>query len=166
MILSVSITGLYTGLVESLHMKGVSAAEANDFRWIADNTPADARFVVLSSSRNWQYDHAAEWFPVIAGRKSINTVQGSEWQSSGSYTRMIENYAGLKQCYYAGPGCVTAWLSSTHQTADYILVTKSPCSDSLPFCSAGLLTALKDEPVMELVRDTGATALFRVSGKK
>jgi hypothetical protein len=165
-ILSVTITALYTGLVESLHMKGVSAAEADDFRWIAENTPVDAQFVVLSSSKNWQYDHTAEWFPVIAGRRSIDTVQGSEWQPAGSYDRVIANYASLKQCYFTGPGCVTDWLSSTQQTADYILVTKSPCSDSLPYCSAGLLTALQEEQRFVLVRDTEASALFRVGDAK
>jgi hypothetical protein len=48
--------------------------------WIKENTPSDAKFISLPSSKSWETDTVGEWFPTLAERTNLLTVQGSEWQ--------------------------------------------------------------------------------------
>jgi hypothetical protein len=47
--------------------------------WIKANTPPDAKFISLPSSTWWETDTVGEWFPALAERTNLLTVQGSEW---------------------------------------------------------------------------------------
>lgn len=43
--------------------------------WVSEHTPPSSIFLVASHG-DWYRDRAAEWFPVLAGRESVATVQG------------------------------------------------------------------------------------------
>lgn len=63
------------------------AGDRQTMAWIAQNTPPSAQFLVLSTGWAWETDSAAEWFPVLAQRKSLLTPQGTEWLPSQTFAR-------------------------------------------------------------------------------
>ena len=50
--------------------------------WVRDAVPAGSRVVVVTG-RDWYEDATAEWFPYLAQRASVATVQGYEWLGCG-----------------------------------------------------------------------------------
>ena len=53
-------------------------------RWVAENTEPGTAFVVPTEDV-WGDDEQSEWFPALAGRQSVGTVQGSEWLGAEGY---------------------------------------------------------------------------------
>ncbi len=47
--------------------------------WVDDHAASDSSFLILRPAVPWQINREAEWFPALAQRRSILTVQGSEW---------------------------------------------------------------------------------------
>jgi hypothetical protein len=154
------ISTFYASLVEGLNMQGISREEKEDMVWIKTNTPSDAKFLVLSSAKIWQYDHTAEWFPVLTGRTSINTVQGNEWLPNGSYEQASNNYNQVKGCYYQDEACAQNWLRDFGLDVGYIFVEKSPCSDARPFCNINIITALKMNQAYQILYESESGVVF------
>lgn len=107
----------YTLVVSNLHrdaeqwpaMRRVSPAEREAMAWVAENTPADARFLVASTARSWWADPVDAWFPVLAQRTSVATANGAEWLPGGEFRRRLEAYSALKQCQVVDAACIEAW---------------------------------------------------------
>jgi len=57
-------------------LKGVTQGERAVMEWIRENTPSNARFLVLDGATRWAADRYAEWFPVLSNRVSVATVKG------------------------------------------------------------------------------------------
>ena len=62
--------------------------------WVAAHHRGD-RFIVLTPFR-WYYDSSAEWFPVLAAARSLNTLQGREW-IPGAYRSFYDRDSALKR---------------------------------------------------------------------
>lgn len=62
--------------------------------WVAAHHSGDS-FIVLSPFK-WYYDSSAEWFPVLAAARSINTLQGREW-IPGAYQASYAKDRALKR---------------------------------------------------------------------
>jgi hypothetical protein len=63
--------------------------EHETMEWIAANPdiPPDARFLVITNTADWQVDAAEMWFPVLAQRESVLTVQHAGWRYNVFQTR-------------------------------------------------------------------------------
>ncbi len=75
----------------------LSRAQREAMTWTRRNTPKEARFVVIHA-QSWAdpwFDLEAEWFPALAKRRGLNTLQGSEWLPNGAFDRQIERYKTL-----------------------------------------------------------------------
>lgn len=70
-------------------LESLSAADRQAMQWVADTTPASARFLVLTSTWSWEEDFVGEWFPVLAGRRSLLTPQGAEWLPDSMHARKV-----------------------------------------------------------------------------
>lgn len=138
----VSVNAIYANYGDSLNTIALSKQEYADFQWIKENTPDQSRFLLVTSAKGWQQDYVAEWFPVIADRRSVNTVQGSEWLGNQSYQSSADAYNQGKGCLYQDSDCVQTWISTYNQSVDYIFVTQSMCHDAIPFCTNGLTNDL------------------------
>jgi hypothetical protein len=75
--------------VEPYSLDSLRPGEREAMAWIAANTAADERFLVLSNTWSWEQDMAAEWFPVLAQRQSVLTPQGAEWLPDQLYARKV-----------------------------------------------------------------------------
>ncbi len=86
---------LYGGVVfliteESLQPVDHQNREA--MAWVAENTPPESSFVVLRPDTPWQINREAEWFPALAERRSVLTVQGTEWLPDDRFQQTIMMY--------------------------------------------------------------------------
>jgi hypothetical protein len=70
-------------LAQGPTLRPLKPEERRAMRWVAATHPG-AAFLVLTG-RPWWYDSSAEWFPVLARARSVNTLQGREWLPNHAY---------------------------------------------------------------------------------
>lgn len=108
----------------------LSADERLGMEWVAANTHPRASFLVVSGSP-WFVDAEAEWFPVLADRHSVSTVQGHEWLGDDTFDSQYDRADLLLRCVAASnPVCLELWLGDAGQV-DYLFLTRSPALASL-----------------------------------
>lgn len=117
-----ALSSLATGYSTASPLHGLSTEQREAMEWVRTETAVDATFVIVSGTR-WQHDATSEWFPVIARRHSLATVQGYEW------TDEFADRAGKHQllqdlCAFRTLGCVQSWLDHFDLEANYIYVPK------------------------------------------
>jgi hypothetical protein len=79
---------------------------------------------VVLSGKNWWEDPLSEWFPALAERVAVNTVQGSEWFSGEIFYEHIQNYDRLRQCLAdARVVCLDEWAQSAGKTFEYVFIS-------------------------------------------
>ena len=66
--------------------------------------------------KGWPADKAAEWFPVLARRPSVATVQGREWLPNGSFAKYNTRDELARSCGGQGVRCVDRWVDSSGTT--------------------------------------------------
>ncbi len=78
-----------------LNLIGLTRGDLAAIDWAKTNAPADAKFLVIPTN-DWAMDETAEWFPALANRASVTTVQGAEWLPDGEFRRRIERHEKLR----------------------------------------------------------------------
>ncbi len=144
-------------------LTGMSADERAAMAWVRANTAPDARFVVVSGDA-WSVDRTSEWFPVLAGRRSLATVQGSEWLRGGAYGRRVRQYQALQDCAVADAACLASWSTRTGEPFDDVYVPKlSPRADTTSDapCCAPLIAALRADPRYAMLYDGPGATIFK-----
>jgi len=136
------------------YLEALSSTEVAAMRWVEQRTPEDARFVVISRNR-WFADRDGEWFPVLAERESVNTVQGYEWVDGEFVRRSILQFRA-RNCRSENADC----LEPINQRApfDYVYVP--------PICCSALRASLLYDPRYEVVYNRGATIARRSEAEK
>ena len=133
--------------------------------WVATNTPPRAAFVVVTG-RDWFSDAVSEWFPAIADRVSVATVQGHEWLGSAGWWRQQRLDADLQACSTATTACLTAWMRHYGIAADYVFLPKGrvdgPLSPS--DCCTALRQTLPTTAGATVVYNSAGATIVRVSG--
>lgn len=151
------------GIASPLHALEPSNRDA--MAWIRDNAPSTAEFLVISGS-DWFVDADAEWFPVLAGHRSLNTVQGYEWLGKDAWIQQAVRNEYLQHCTVGTTDCVERWTSEWNATDAWIFVpvntieTLSPTGD----CCAGLRAFLEASPAYEVVYTGPGGEVFRPRG--
>ena len=149
----------------------LAPAERDAMAWVRDNTPADARFLVMPIAGRWALDAPSEWFPALSKRYSVATVQGSEWLPDGRFAELNTSFEELLLCTSSNAECLDDWAAGAGATYDYLFVPRGnpPLEDSLlPLgkrdCCADLRFALSSAPDYERVfENSGATILSQAS---
>lgn len=77
-------------------LRALTPVERAAMEYIAENTPDDARFIVLTLN-DWHSADAAEWFPRLSQRQSLTTPQGLEWVSAAEFNKIVGQVAVLSQ---------------------------------------------------------------------
>lgn len=104
-------------------LRSLPPATRSAMAWVGANTEPTARFLVVSG-RYWPQDAEAEWFPVLAQRRSLATVQGTEWQ--GRYTEQVERAGELPTCVVeADRACIERWFEGAGDV-DYMFLVDTP----------------------------------------
>jgi hypothetical protein len=132
--------------------------------WVEDNTSESDRFLVVTG-RPWYHDHAAEWFPALAGRESVATIQGREWL--GHFGDQVEMHRELQACRDRDVACLERWEVERLTGFTYVYVSRElptdlegrgvteccgPLRDSL-FASDGYRVAYQNSAATVFVRE-------------
>ena len=105
------IYGAYTVSV-GLSRQSLNTEQLDALQWVADNTTSTDTFLILDDYSNPLQSPLREWFPALTERRSINTVQGSEWLSGdASYLEQMRKNKGLHQCLYMDLHCLDDFYS-------------------------------------------------------
>lgn len=137
----------------------VSAAERDGMVWAARETDLDATFVVVSG-RPWSVDAEAEWFPVLADRRSIATVQGYEWFADDAFEAQHRRADRLLRCAAASDAsCIERWLADAGEP-DYLFLSRRTAVDSRGReCCLQLASLVEDSEVVYRNDDVVIVAL-------
>jgi hypothetical protein len=162
--------GLLLGIIGGAKANGViasplqplSAPNRAAMAWIADNAPPSANFVVVTGNF-WFVDSASEWFPVLAGHRSLATLQGYEWLGNDRWLDQADRFYALQTCAHEGARCFAKWTATNH-AQDAWVYAPSAAADSLPpasECCKGFREALEDTAAYELVYSGPGGDVFR-----
>lgn len=72
--------------------------ERDAMEWVANNTSADGKFLVITGIANGFCDPVNEWFPALSGRESVTTQQGSEWTKGSVFPRFSTAVREMQGC--------------------------------------------------------------------
>jgi hypothetical protein len=101
----------------------LTADHVTALRWIdANRDPRDGFAVV--TDRTWESDYLSEWFPVIAHRVSVATVQGSEWRGVDAFIGQLAKYRQLQRCAVDTATCVSDWATGWEVEGALVFVPK------------------------------------------
>ena len=156
-------TAARTAVDSESPLHGLQPSHVVAMGWVAENLSPAARFAVVTG-RTWESDYISEWFPVIANRTSVATVQGSEWTGRDAFISRLGTYRQLQQCAREAAICVTQWLDAQPVPPRYIFIPKERLAGPLsePDCCIGLRQTLLDSPDYAVAYDgSGATIVER-----
>jgi hypothetical protein len=140
----------------------VPASDRQAFDWIRENTPAESRFLVLTGNEPMT-DPVSEWFPALAERRSLATLQGYEWSSGVDFAERMDESATIQACLDRAPSCLEAWLARNELAADYIYVMKDSASGEEALPGSGLLAGmLAASGGYEIVYETEGVTILHV----
>jgi hypothetical protein len=112
-------------------LSGLPGAERTAMAVVAERTPRDASFAVVTGDRWFGSDRTTEWFPALTGRQAVNVVQGYEW--TGEFAERIRRHDALQACTVQGSMCLELWAAVFDADFDYVYIAKRP------FFAAGVL---------------------------
>ena len=91
--------------------------EHDAMNWISLNTDPSAEFVVVTGDSSL-VDPLSEWFPVLAERVSLATVQGHEWTPEQNLPVSARMYDQLQGCINQDTSCLNSF------EIDYVFIRK------------------------------------------
>ncbi len=129
--------------------------------WVAEHTPPSATFLVVTGDRTWGGDRSSEWFPVLAQRPSLATVQGREWFDG--FDDRGYAYALLQRCAGQGGECLEAWARERDADYSYVYVARRAPVGRFGLTAAddpALTSALRCDPGYRLVYNGPGAAVY------
>ncbi len=133
----------------------LSQEERQAMQWIKSNTPRASSLLLITGSDVWWTDAVAEWFPALAERTSLSTVQGYEWLPD--FNHRVYRYDELHSCFNEGPACLEQWAKEDGGAFTYVYISNS--------CCQFIRTSLKTAPDYNLVYDQRGVTIFSYSHK-
>jgi hypothetical protein len=140
---------------EAATLTSVSGAERNAMRWVAANTSPESRFFVVPEV-GWSNDKVAEWFPVLARRQSVATVQGREWLPNGAFARSVALYRPAQACGGRTTVCLDRWVAASGAPFTHVFIPRAPGGG----CCRQLSESLRADPRYALVFDGPGAEVF------
>jgi len=138
--------------------------EREAMRWVAANTDPASKFAVLTLPLGWARNATAEWFPSLAERVSVATVQGCEWLPNHEFDRRLEEYDELvAECAIADLECLEAWSQRTGRSFTHVYIsapTVLPGEEKPRDCCVCLRDALLASPRYVMVYDGPGAMIF------
>ncbi|HET6597609.1 MAG TPA: glycosyltransferase family 39 protein [Anaerolineales bacterium] len=120
-----------------LSTSSLSPSDRDAMDWVYAHTPKDSRFLVLTGTNSISCDIVMEWFPALADRRSIHTVQGTEWTQGANFAPYVRSTYAAQACLTEGDvKCLDEALSRS--AYDYLYVSKIPRLDckTIPYKNA------------------------------
>lgn len=140
---------------ETLSYQLLGAEEMEAIAWVRSNTEPSDGFLILDEEGNPLLSPFTEWFPALTERRSVATIQGTEWLAGNkNYSKQTPTINGLHQCLYAEVEC----LSALHGKADEYKFIIISSKKNVP-----LLHSLEDHPIFKQVYASSRIKIFQVT---
>ena len=144
---------------EGEYLTSLTAGQRSAMYWIEEKTPPSSEFLVVPRGA-WQVDKESEWFPVLAGRESVATVQGTEWTPDGGFDTSVWAYDRAWDCGYRTTSCLAEWVEATGKSFTHVYVTESGRFQ----CCGTLLDSLEEDPDYLKIYDGPGGTVFALVG--
>ncbi|HET7144324.1 MAG TPA: glycosyltransferase family 39 protein, partial [Anaerolineales bacterium] len=122
-VISIYMLGNSLSYAFDLSMRHISGQERNAMHWVEQNTRLDSTFLVISGNQNAFCDPINEWFPALTKRKSLTTIQGSEWLLGKNFGNNVSQVQRLQGCIDEGMGCFNRETSQFGGSFDYVYIS-------------------------------------------
>jgi hypothetical protein len=155
-----------------LSQNHVSNGEQTAMRWVQKNTPIDSQFLVLTGEPEAMCESSAEWFPALAERTSLSTLQGREWLLGNKFGEFIGHRAAIQSCIDEGLECLNRESAYFGADYDYIYVSiQTPTSnckltETSNRTTRGLITALESAQEYSVVYRSKMVVIFEKNENK
>jgi hypothetical protein len=164
---AVGAAALFLALVSSLgsavndtsRLQFVSPDQVAAMTWVAEESDPEARFIVATTVV-WGFDEISEWFPAIADRQSLATVQGSEWLGAEAFAAQRDRHSGVLACTRSTARCMAEWAADTGFSDAWLFIPKGQVNGPLSpgDCCPALRGTVYESAFYEVVYDgVGAT---------
>lgn len=131
----------------------VSPAERGAMQWVSRSTPVASRYLVIAP-RRWAVNDVAEWFPILANRTSVATVQGTEWLPNHAFSRAVAVDSAVEVCASGTTACLQSVRQTKGLSFTHVFIPKSPNAP----CCAALRGSVREDPRYQVIYDgPGAT---------
>jgi hypothetical protein len=145
---------------EGRYLTSLTTEDRRAMSWVVSHTPPTSRFVIMvgGAAGGWWADRVGEWFPVLARRVSVATVQGTEWLPAGTFERREREYDRLQGCAAWGARCLGQWARTTGRAYTHVYIPKTlafPCCEPLD-------SALRHDPTYRLLFDGPGAAIYEL----
>ena len=145
---------------EGRYLTSLTSDDQRAMSWVIRHTPPTSRFVIMvgGAAGGWWADRVGEWFPVLARRVSVATVQGTEWLPAGTFEDREREYDRLQGCAVWGVTCLQEWAKSSGRPFTHVYIPKT-----LAFpCCAPLDSALRHNPTYRLLFDGPGASIYEL----
>lgn len=133
--------------------------------WVSAELPDAASVAVVTGLTHWEGDRVAEWFPVLAQRRSAATFQGYEWLGVDRWRSQLRAYHDLQECAHSVAHCIDEWRKRHHSGVDYVFIPKGVTGgpQGPSDCCPGLRATLR--ATAEIVYDGPGATIARLLGR-
>jgi len=147
-----------------LSVAALPPSERDAMGWVKQHTPEGSRFLVLSGATSVACDSVAEWFPAVAGRQSLFTIQGTEWTLGDDFKPFIREAVDLQECNRDAPACIESLVNKSNY--EYVYFSKILMAENceplpLPLSYAYFVEQVRRESVNEIVYETDQVMIYR-----
>jgi hypothetical protein len=140
----------------------LTPAVRRSMEWTGQNSAPQSRYLVLTANPWWD-DPLTEWFPALADRTSLTTVQGYEWTSPSQFADRVSRYDAVRDCLQSiRVACLAQWSAGQGTTFDYIFIpVLPPARGQAALEDTPLVQALRQSPAYLLVSEQAGALIFK-----
>jgi hypothetical protein len=143
----------------TLSYQALGKEELEAINWVKSNTNTTDQFLILDEQGNPLLSPFTEWFPALADRRSIATLQGTEWLGGDKhYNKQFPIITSLHQCLYKDVSCLHDLQDKMTDTYNYIIVSSG---NSVP-----LLNSLESHSDYQLTYSSPMVKIFQAKAEK
>jgi hypothetical protein len=109
---------------ETLSHQVLGDEERKAIQWVMSNTEPSDRFLILDEQGNPLLSPFTEWFPALAERRNIATIQGTEWlEGDKHYNEQYSIVTSLHKCLHENTECLEKLQSNMAGEYEFIIIS-------------------------------------------
>ncbi|MBI5307229.1 MAG: hypothetical protein HZB37_02525 [Planctomycetes bacterium] len=122
--------------------------------WINSNTELTDHFLILDDQSNPLLSPFTEWFPSLTDRRSVATLQGTEWLNGEMhYNKQFPVASSLHQCLYKDINCLYELQDKMADNYNFVIVSSK---SYIP-----LLNSMEDQSGFKLMYSSPTIKIFQ-----
>ncbi len=130
------------------------------FEWVHTYTPETASFLIITPFHDWWRDNIPEWFPALAERRSVITVQGTEWLPNRETKRTVLLHLAIRQCNTQSVECIEDAVKLSGITFTHLYLSKMPNQPGPGDYCPLLLQSIRNSPRYRVMFGNNAAEIW------